>query len=57
MKRFIWKVRYASRIRKRSRMPWPFCWESACIAIQENPDWEDDGPIYSADEELACWSD
>jgi len=58
MENLIWKIRYALRIRKRSKMEYKFCWESANAAIENlGDDWKEENPTDSADDELSCWSD
>jgi hypothetical protein len=58
MKLFIWKARFAFYMWKRSDLTLINCFRYAEASIENNPDdiWED-GPIYYAQEEMACWSD
>lgn len=58
MKKFIWKIRYAAYMRRRTLCSWVFCWQMACIAIDEMPhDWKDCTPIEMVDSELSYWSE
>jgi len=58
MKKLIWKFRYALRIRQRAKVNWAFCWECACIGLNEwLDDWQEWNPADAADEELSYWTD
>jgi hypothetical protein len=47
---FIWKLRYALHLRRRSPVnySWGDAWESACCC----EDWENSSPISAAEDEL-----
>jgi len=58
MRLILWKIRFALYIKRKSLMPFIEGFKVAGSAIENNPD--DvfiDGPIYYAQEEMACWSD
>ena len=45
-------------MRRRTLCSWVFCWQMACIAIDEMPhDWKDCTPIEMVDSELSYWSE
>lgn len=58
MKKLIWQIRYALRIRKLSKASWSFCFEAATIATDDAyGDWRDDDPKDAADDEVSYWRD
>lgn len=58
MKKLIWKIRYALRMKERTiDVSWKFCWEAAQCAIDNDTHWHTWSPKDACDEELSCWSD
>jgi len=58
MRLLIWKLRFSFYMWRRSDMPFKWCMQSADCSIDNDPDSiYEDGPIYYAQEEMACWSD
>ncbi len=58
MKKLIWKIQYALRIRQQSKGPFLFCWGAACIGLHEmGDDWRDWSGRDAADEEMTYWND
>ncbi len=57
MIKLIWKIKYANHMRKRVGGSLAFCWEAACIALDEVPENIEDDPVDCCDEELTYWVD
>ena len=56
IKKLIWKYRYAKHLKRRLRLEFLECWNSAESALV-NLDYDlTECPIYSAEEEYFCWN-
>lgn len=55
MRKFLWRLRFALRMKERAAMPLREGFSMAGSWI-ESADWDHD-PADAADEEISCWSE